>query len=89
MNKLKLINYDRFNQLNPKDDGRPPVSCLRPNTCNSTNDVVEQYERKTCKTNRPYIYTYSSNNERLCPHAKEGFVEVVGLLEDEEENGCR
>lgn len=85
MSNLKFKRYDRFSQLNPKDYGRPPMSCLRPNNCNSTgNGVIEQYDRKTWQGNRPYIYTYTPNDERNC---KEGFeaAALLSLLPDEEE----
>lgn len=81
MSNLKYKKYDRFCQLGPKDDGRPPMSCLRPNDCNSTS-VIEQYERKTWRGSRPYIYDYKRNNDRNCieefsPGA------LMGLLPDE------
>jgi hypothetical protein len=94
MSNLKFKRYDRFCQLGPKDDGRPPMSCLRPNDCNSTVGVIEQYDKKTWQGNRPYIYTYDRNNDREC---KEAFSPeaIMALLDDEEEtfgekkgNGC-
>lgn len=84
MSNLKYKRYDRFCQLGPKDDGRPPMSCLRPNDCNSTNGVIEQYERKTWKNSRPYIYTYDRNKDRNCIEEFDPAA-LVSLLPAEEE----
>ena len=86
MSNLKYKKYDRFCQLGPKDDGRPPMSCLRPNDCNSTNGVIEQYERKTWQSSRPYVYTYNRNNDRECKEGFDGYgISIIGLLPAEED----